>query len=257
MNITSKQCQEFKSNPTVNPLTGRHIAIGKITHNRLTEACSTTKSIKKSKSNDYEVPPIGPMIHWELKARSDREERNNLIKILNYINTRLDVIDNRKTNESKLEMNEFNDILKISKDIFEDKKDTLTFVNNLIKDVQDVYKDKVLVDDVPKKTIISGLHVIPHRIGTRKNVLYALNVTNSLIATFNEAIQENKIFNTVPYGEFVRVSSFKKFLDYLIKHKIFTHDDIYKNTFKSDKIFDELKDKYEKYKVIYKAFYKE
>jgi hypothetical protein len=256
MNITSKQCQEFKSNPNINPLTGRHIAIGKITHSRLTEACSP-KTVKKSKSYEYEVPPMGPMIHWELKARSDREEMNNMIDFLNHINRRLKKIGKRDTNESKMEFEEFNDILELVKDKFSDKPNELEIIKGLIKKANELKKTKTLVDDIPKKFSISELHVSPHRVGTRKSVFYALYSVNSMIASFDEAIEANRIFDTVPYGEFVRTSNYKKFLDHLISHKIFTHEDIYKNTFKSDKIFDELKEKNKKYRVIYKTYYKE
>ena len=44
----------------------------------------------------------------------------------------------------------------------------------------------------------------------------------------------------------------KQFLDYLIKHKIFSHEDIYARTFKTDRPYEELKEKFAEYKVLYK-----
>jgi hypothetical protein len=64
--------------------------------------------------------------------------------------------------------------------------------------------------------------------------------------------KKNKVTADVTSGPIKRILEGKKYLDYLIKHKIFSHDDIYKKVFKSEKVFDELKEDYKKYREIYK-----
>jgi enamine deaminase RidA (YjgF/YER057c/UK114 family) len=53
-------------------------------------------------------------------------------------------------------------------------------------------------------------------------------------------------------GTIKNIVSDKVYLDYVIKHRIFTYDDIYKNTFPSEKAFDELQDTYKEWVKLYK-----
>jgi hypothetical protein len=68
---------------------------------------------------------------------------------------------------------------------------------------------------------------------------------------FEESLGEKKIITHIGQMEMRNTLQKKVYLDYLIKHKIFTHDDIYKNTFKSDRVFDELKEKFAQYRKLY------
>jgi len=56
----------------------------------------------------------------------------------------------------------------------------------------------------------------------------------------------------VPESKIQLISKRKAFVDYLIKHKIFSKEDIYTKVFPSEKAFDNLKKKFADYKKLYK-----
>ena len=66
------------------------------------------------------------------------------------------------------------------------------------------------------------------------------------------AKDRNKILSHISIGKLKVWSEKKKYLDFVIKTKIFTYDDIYKRTFPNDKIFDELKELHKEYAKVYK-----
>ena len=64
-------------------------------------------------------------------------------------------------------------------------------------------------------------------------------------------IEHNEASVDISKGLIDDLKEGKQYMDYLIDHHIFTYDDLYKNTFESDKVFDELAVRYEKFREIY------
>jgi hypothetical protein len=256
--LTKEQCEQFLKNQTVNPITGREIEIGKATHKQLLKKCqksskSTSPKSTSPKSKDYEIPPIGPIIHWKNKS----DELKNITMLVNYIDDRLKIIENRNQKESHMEFEEFENILKEAISLFGTRKKYIDVINENIEDVKRIKKEKDLVNDIPKKIRIELNNVVyPDRVSNRLNVSnIQINIKN-MISYINRSIkniEDNKDIITVSFGEIKDLLKDKKYLDYLIKHNIFTYDDIYVKTIEGgEKVFEELQEKYKKYRELYK-----
>lgn len=255
ISLTKKQCEQFFKDETTNPLTGRTIAKGKITHTNLMKACkkNSAKLSKSPKTLSYEIPPMGPMIYWRSKPDDDDDDEKKYIMLMvDHIQDRIEIIEDRETLESKLEMEEFLDILNHAHHVFKNKPKLLQIVNQTKEDVQELKKTKTFVNDIPKKTVIADKEVHSGRLLNRRSVYSIFAIYMSKLESIEKALKLNKIHETVPSGSIRDLVNKKKYLDYLIKHKVFTHDDIYKRTFKSENIFDELQQKYKKYSELYK-----
>jgi hypothetical protein len=267
MEVTKIQCDQFRKNPSINPLTGRSIHKGKITHQRLTKACENSTTMKTPSPiirSDYQVPPMGPMIHFQFKAKSsnyDEVTRKNIIQFLNYFQSRLTVIRN-STKISLMEINDIKNLLvNISNWLNNIPEGMLRNISKLyngslkqLELIKDIENDntKSKINDLPKHNIVADIEVKPNRYFIRGRVLWCFDFYNSTLDSIDTAIIKQEIHETISRGQLKHVLSEKQYLDYLISKKIFTHDDIYKNTFPNDKVYSELKDKYEEYAVLYK-----
>jgi hypothetical protein len=251
--LTKKQCEDFFKDETINPLTGRTITKGKKTHTNLMKAC-TKNSVKSPKPLSYEIPPMGPMIYWRSKPDDDDDDEKKYIMIMfDHIQDRIELIEDRDTIESRMEIEEFLDILKHAHSVFKNKPKLLQMVITTQNDVQELKKTKELINDVPKQIDIGYKTVHPKRLDNRIEVFKILSLYTSAIKQIERAIKNKTITVTVTSGSIRElVNNKKKYLDYLIKHKVFTYDDIYKHTFKSENAFDELQIKYKKYRDLYK-----
>jgi hypothetical protein len=249
MIVTKKQCQEFKSNPSVNPLTGRSIHIGKITHQNLLKACNDTPKKVESPKN-YKIPPMGPMIHWDYNADDLKEKANNFIKFFNYIDKRIGEILEEKL-VSEMELNEIIGILKEGKERFDDKSH-LDIVEELFDDIKSIKKSRKIIHDLPKETVVNLMHVRSNRLSIRANIVWIYGLYEEAISTMKAALQNRKIITMWDSGHIKNILSDKVYLDYVIKHRIFTYDDIYKNTFPSEKAFEELQKTYKEWVKLYK-----
>jgi hypothetical protein len=240
MNISSKKCEEFRKNPKVNPM------IGKITHQKLIKACNERNAIVVKSMNNV-APPMGPMMHWRM-----HDEDVDMLKFLTHIKNRVVIFGKNTDNLSALELHEFSDILKEAHQIYNTKPKILDGIQKLYSRVHYFLKNRTIIEDRPKYKIVDRKEVKPDRYSIRENVLSIWSIYNSSLYSIEKAIKTEKIFDTIDSGVIRDLKRDKAYLDYLIKHNIFSYDDIYKYTFKNDKVFDELAEKYKKYRRIYK-----
>ena len=248
MNLTWEQCQEFWLTPDVNPLTGRKIEIGKATHAKLVKACKRSPPPRVPLPMKPRAPPMGPMIHWRIERRKEQE---NMAKFMNHIKNRL--VDINKSDEplSMMEMDEFKDICKFAKDIFEGNTKALEFIGNLEFNINNFMKERKHWDDRPPYRIVGDFEVFPHRYKNRENILQLLSIYTKTKKRIDYVIEHNEASVDISKGLIDDLKEGKQYMDYLIDHHIFTYDDLYKNTFESDKVFDELAVRYEKFREIY------
>lgn len=248
MNLSKKQCDEFMRNPRKNPLTGRIIQIGKVTHTKLKKACGQTLDPNRK------APPMGPIMHWRIGAKNENDRLRNLIKMANFIEEELDKMETKNI-ISEMQIVEFKDFLKFMSKVFandEAYEKYIEFFQMLLKRIKELEESKIMLDDWPRYTVIEANPVYPQRFKTREEVLAIWGIYTSTLETIEDAIVTGKVFFAVPKGTIKDLLKDKKYLDYLIEHKVFSYDDIYKRVFKSEKVFDELAMKYKKYREIYK-----
>jgi hypothetical protein len=242
MSLTKKHCEEFLKNPSINPKTGRKIAIGKVTHKQLMEDC---KSIMKRDK----APPMGPMMHWEM--RTNGTVLNNLVTFANYVEKRIHELSRQKI-VSKMELEDLENIMYIAKQEFSGKPKYVAFCTEQIEKLKKIQNEQNVIDDVPKPKIVGKTEVHVDRDDNRREVYAIWNQVRKNLMYMDETIQTKKIDITIAKGFIRDLMLGKKYLDYLIAHNIFTYDDIYKKTFTSEKVFEELAIKYQLYKKIYK-----
>jgi hypothetical protein len=252
MILTKSQCEQFRSNKTVNPLTGRTISKGKITYLKLTQACEDKKSPSPKIILDHKAPPMGPMIHWRLNAEVPTEERNNMLKFLKYIQATTKELEENNEQISKLFLEDMIDILKEGASLFADKGGYVKLINKLIEQLKTLKLSNRVYNDVPKATIVAYLEVKPSRKFIRGRVLRCYSLWKSIMNLIEGTLLTKKIQTHASRQQLDNVLEQKEYLDYVIKHKIFTYDDIWKNTFPNDKAYDTLKVKYEEYIKLYK-----
>jgi hypothetical protein len=247
--ITKTQCKEFLSNPSINPLTGRKIEIGKVTHQKLLKLCNKSDTIEKPKST---APPMGPIMHYRMNSQTKSEDQNNLIDMGAFIEERLKKLE-KQSSISSLEIWDFEDILKEAKLMFRGEDEYIEYFDGLMKQVHKLVKTKTQISDGPSKSVVvEGYTVYPHRYKVRDEVLSVWSGCKTALETIENSLRKQQIYVNVRSGTIRDIIKGKKFLDYLIAHNIFTYDDIYKRTFISEKVFDELQEKYKKYRELYK-----
>lgn len=257
MIISKEQCEAFFANPSINPLTGRTIAVGKIRHKQLAKACkkakeSSPKSTLVSKPLNYEPPPMGPMIHWKQDATDITDEAKNMLQFLKFIQLKSGELEKTHQPISRMQIQEIIDILMVAKKIFTGKPGYVKSITKLIDKSVSIMRSHLLVEDEPENKIIADVELQPHRVSIRTRVLRAYDLYQSALLGIESSLSESKIRVLVSSG-FVRdVCRYKVYLDYLVKHKIFSHDDIYKHTFKTENVYRELKEKYAEYRKLYK-----
>jgi hypothetical protein len=252
MILSKSQCDKFKSDPSINPLTGRTIHQGKITYIKLTKACNTEDKIKTpiKSIKINRIPPMGPMIDWQFNTETPDDEENNLIEFHDFID---EIIENKhKYKFTKMEIDDYIDIITIGKNYFKNEKDYFEAFSELLEKLNQIKRTSKLINDIPKPTTIAHMQIRPSKMYIRGRVLRCFQLWKSAYDSINGALLTQKISTHVSKLQMKNVLEQKKYLDYLIKHKIFSHDDIYKNTFPNDKVYNELKDKYEEYVVLYK-----
>ena len=266
MDISQEQCKQFEQNPTVNPLTGRKIELGKVRHVQLKKACSkltTAKTIPKNavsakKTSSKEAPSFGPMIYWKFNTRDTLKIHANIRIFVDYIRSKIhEYYDDKTIVISKMELDEFLEILKDLKDYVEDenfegREKFLKRIKNLILGAKDILKTHKFTDDAPKRDVFEKMELRPDRLFNRGQVLFIYNYFMSTKHTFETAIKYDKIFSHEGEGTMRRIREMKKYLDHLIKLKVFRYDDIYHKMFDSEKNYNALFELYKKYKVIYK-----
>ena len=155
---------------------------------------------------------------------------------------------------SKMEINDFKSILKEAIGLFPEKK-AKDFCNMIYAHINYLEAHDKFIDDLPKPKIIGKTEVHEDRADNRLEVYAIWNQVRKNLMYMDETIQTKKIDITIAKGFIRDLMLGKKYLDYLIAHNIFTYDDIYKKTFTSEKVFEELAIKYQLYKKIYKEIW--
>jgi hypothetical protein len=191
---------------------------------------------------------MGPLIYWDIY---DNKSEQHCKTMVNYIKTRLIEMDKSTEPLSRMELEEFKDICYDAiREIDTDK--ATDFCSKLIQKTNYLEKTRLVVDDRPRYHVISDIQIKPKREFIRNRVARILRLYESCTGTINYAIKHKDIATNISSGQIRDLKNDKKYLDYLIEHNIFSYDDIYKNTFKSEHVFDELAEKYKKYREIYK-----
>ncbi len=260
--LTKEQCLQFLANETINPLTGREIEIGKTTHKQLKKLCNDTeKSFSKSPSfkNDYEIPPMGPILYWEISDSDRFTNRRTYIKLLKHVQKRLNLIESRNQKESKLEFKEFNDILKeiLDNDIIHEKNKIIDSLKDTITFLKELEKTKEFINDIPKEKTINGFKIYKNRIEMRETIDYIFKRYNTLKKYIDKGLKNNDASLSIGKSDIKEIIDGKKYIDYLIKHNIFAYDDIYgeNKVFENEYIFNTLEENYKIYRIMHKKQY--
>jgi hypothetical protein len=258
LNLTKDQCDEFTRNPSKNPLTGRKIDVGKALYKQLEKACLDRKSKSKSIQSpvgsiqNREAPPMGPWIHWNYKAKTSDDKEEHLLDMYQHIAKRVSQIEKSNEKQSKMEFDEFHDIVKVCIQKFKNDKDYFSSMTKGKDFMNAVEKQKEFTSDIPKEKDVAGLKVSPKRVEIRENVHHVWAEFKFFEQSIFNSLNKKRVDSVIPSQNFKIFLEKKKYLDYLIKHKIFSYDDIYKNTFPSENVFDEIKEDYKKYAKLFK-----
>jgi len=255
--ITKEQCDKFKSTPTVNPLTGRKIAIGKVTHAKLTKLCNTAttkpkpKSTKKTK-NVY-IPPLGPMMHWSIDGiYGNGQDQKNAYEFIKFLKHKY--FELKENNVREISKSEILDYIEMSDDIshLHMGNNMSNYCIKLREEFKQLKKTMKLINDQPKHDVFeyngrAVMEIRPSRTFNRKQVAFVYNfyiqkkesLESELAHKTNLAIPRSHVL-----GDQKR---HKAYLDHLIKLNVFSYDDIYKHTFKNEKFPEELEALYKRY----------
>jgi hypothetical protein len=259
--VTPQLCEEFLKNPTINPITGRRIEKGKVTYNKLMKACqkkspSSTKTLMPSPKS-YKIPEMGPMIHWIYNANDMNERRKNMSEFLKFIQAKVKVYEGNQDVLSRMQIEEFKEILEDALGLFSHDRRYSGGIMGLLTKVKNLLATRTFIDDRPKYNIISDIEIKPSRRFIRGRILEIYSYYNSdkkiMIEEMNsDDVQFRASKFRVTKGRIRDICETKQYLDYVIQHKIFTYDDIYKNTFPNESIFEELKELHKEYAKVYK-----
>jgi len=252
MNINKAQCEAFRKNPSINPLTGREIQVGKVTHQKLVKACEEAgKRTSKSPPN-RSAPPMGPMIHWEYDVQGVDDKRDNAVDFANYIRKRIKELKASTSVLSKFELVDMKNIIDGIKEHLDDEPTYIEKLDQMKEKLDELLKRDTVINDVPSYAVVAHLEVKPSRVFIRGRVLYCYRLWESAMSDMDASIETNTIFAHVGPAHMKNLIEQKHYVDYIIKHKIFSHEDIYKRTFKTDRPYEELKEKFAEYKVLFK-----
>ena len=252
MNLTKSQCEEFRKNPSVNPLTGRTIQVGNVTHKKLAKACEGKGKSPNTPIPDRPAPPMGPMIHWRYDVKGHDDEFNNMVDFGNFIKKRINTLGEENGQLSFMELEDLNNIIEHSKKHFDDEPKYIQRLDKMKSKVQELMKKPTVLHDQPNATIVAHLEIKPSRTFIRGNVLRCYQLWKLSISTMRGALKNKSIYAHEPKEHIANLVEQKAYLDYLIKHKIFSREDIYDRTFKTDKPYEELKETFAEYSKLYK-----
>jgi len=256
--ITKEQCDKFKSTPTVNPLTGRKIAIGKVTHAKLTKLCNTAttkpkpKSTKKTK-NVY-IPPLGPMMHWSIDGiYGNGQDQKNAYEFIKFLKEKY--FELKDNNVREISKSEILDYIEMSDDLSNmDRLSTQLnqYSASLREKFKELKKTMKLINDQPKHDVFeyngrAVMEIRPSRTFNRAQVADVYNFYMQIMKSLKSEILK-KTNTVIPRSHVLGDQKrHKAYLDHLIKLNVFSYDDIYKHTFKNEKFPEELEALYKRY----------
>lgn len=249
MQLTKLQCDAFINNPTINPITNKKIKLGKSTHSMLMKSCRA----QQMGGSSPKAPPMGPIIHWKMNASTPDQEQDNLREMLEHMQGRLELWqENENMVISRMEYNEFVEIIKKAKAIYqkEGEDDYVEYCDNFLDELKGL-KKREFKEDEPKPDVYLSHEIKPSRLANRFKILTFYMNYESVKGLMNASLKAKEIhvesMNTIATFE-----KEKKVIDHMISLGIFTKDDIYKKTYKSEKWLEELQTLYKKYAELYK-----
>ncbi len=255
-----KLCKKFKDDRTINPATGRKIKEGGPTYKELMNKCA--KYFVEPKDAPSHPLPMGPFmlysIEKERKVYSMIDIAKQIIPTLKHIQSALRSYKNKES-YSKFDMDDHEKTLKSIKRWLSSlyaleipkREQIIEGCDALLKDVQNFRKTLYEYDDTPKYAVVEDMEVKPDRFFLRNQVVRCFSLYKDTKEVMDIALKNNNITIYVSRGDLRDILDDKKYLDYLIKHKIFSHDDIYVNTFPHENVFEELKELHKKYMILY------
>ncbi len=228
------------------------------------------KSKSKSKSPQILIrrdpPPMGPLIHpdfiktYEIsidKKKKKKQLKKNYIEFYTYLfNNRITKIINK---EVPLSLMEKNDLLELSKIVTHElemisvvDEEDIKAIHVMENQLKEVFKNNEVIDDQPTKKNIGGLVIEPLRYKNRLQIIGLYNLIRGERFQMKESLKLKDFSDLITSSVISRLVSYKLYIDELIRLGVFSHDDLYKNMFESEYIFDELIKLHADYMEAYK-----
>ena len=209
---------------------------------------------------------MGPVIHPDFiktheidinEKKSRKQLKKNYINFYNYLfKDRIPKIIN---NEVSLSLMERNDLLNLSNIITKELNeinllddDDVKQIKLIDNELKEVYTIGNVINDQPFKKRVANWYVEPLGYKNRLQLLKIYEILRSKRAGLEGSIKQNNFRFFITHQEMDNAYSYKNYIDELIKLGVFTHDDLYKNMFESENIFDELKELHNTYYEAYK-----
>lgn len=249
MQLTKQQCEAFANNPRHNPITGKPISVGKSTHKKLLQIVSK----QKFGGSSPKAPPMGPIIHWKLNAETPDDEQENLREMFEHMQGRLELWQEKEDMSiSRMEYNEFIDIMKKAKDIYkkEGEDDYVEYCDNFLDELKGL-KKRQFIEDEPKHNVFMAHDIKSSRLANRLKIL-TFYMNYQVVKKLIENSLKNKQVNIRGLTSIDTFSEEKKVIDHMISLGIFTKDDIYNKTYKNEKWLEEIEKLYKKYNNLLK-----
>jgi hypothetical protein len=242
---------------------------GKIYNPQKNEWVSNGMLNRNEINNQFETPPMGPVIHIDFIKDYEGHSTNKMI----YENENNNCINFYKFYyEERLpyllslnNRNEYNEIIKLGKLLLKrannDKEITEETYNNNLKlynDFIEMYKNSKKMDDVPKEHRINMTRIFPCRYKTRDMTLGIYQSIQWNIYRMKNQMKNND-FSESPIGK-QKIRSLLKdklYIDELIREKIFTKEDLYYKMFKNENVFEDLQNLYNEYEIQFKQYVKD
>ena len=154
---------------------------------------------------------------------------------------------------------EKNDLLNLSNIVTEkltrinvvDKED-IEAIHIMENELKEVYKKNTVINDQPIKKRVGNWYVEPLRYKNRLQLLNLYDLFKVKKAALILSVELNDFSGFISHQNLDSTLRDKKYIDELIRLGIFSYDDLYKNMFESESVFNELEELHKKYYEAYK-----
>jgi len=213
------------------------------------------------RSDSYVPPPWGPVIWYEYKCHNSSAcENHNKGLIADYIfDTRYEEL--KKSNEplSEMELKELIGLGKELRSLYDGEN--LQMVDDILKEYKGWLKNpprELVKDSMSKNIEILDKYWVIHkdRHKVRRSLCLLRNGLNTLLLSIkSEATKSNPDLTWKKDELDTKLKLNKKFIDRVIKEKLFTREDIYGKIFDDDTIFDQIREAHKVYAAKWKQHY--
>jgi hypothetical protein len=225
-------------------------------------------SFKRINSPQHDlIPPMGPLIHPDFiknfeistnKIKKNEQLKDNYIEFYTYLYE--DRIPKLISKEAPLNLIELDDLLELSKIVTKEFQDMNLIDQDDIKEIKilenqlkEVFRNNEVIDNRPSKKNIGSFIIEPLRYKNRLQLVSLYNTIVEKKKKMEVVTKKSKNFNDlITDSLIVRLLLGKRYVDELIRLKIFSHDDLYKNMFENENVFEELEELHKKYMEAYK-----